>query len=207
MRRTRIIASLVAVLLCGTAALAQNSADWPRYTFGELFSIAVPGTLELRDPDTAVGKFMDSGRKTYSMKMGEIERGTTTVFWPGLGSSRYARIMVNLASQPEITQSLLASLTEADMKELDASWKQGNVQMGKMAGTTVRWIGSWKEKYSGKYGFHLAYQRSGLDGDIRVDQYKIYDRGKEISITISYRISEASTWKADLGEVIKSLRF
>ena len=56
----------------------------------------------------------------------------------------------------------------------------------------------------GKYCIAIEYDRTGLEGFVKVKKYIFLYDGKEIDVTMSYRESEKEKYADDFEEVIKS---
>jgi hypothetical protein len=61
------------------------------------------------------------------------------------------------------------------------------------------------KKVGGKYAIVKKYTRPGLNGDVYVEAYDYFVGAVHIQVTLSYRCSESSYWKADFDRVISSI--
>ena len=59
----------------------------------------------------------------------------------------------------------------------------------------------------GKYAIVKKYTRPGLNGDVYVETYDYFVGTAHIQVTMSYRTSESSYWKADFDRVINSIEW
>lgn len=70
----------------------------------------------------------------------------------------------------------------------------------------LTWHPSKKMKINGKYCIAIEYDRTGLEGMVKVKKYIFLYDGKEIDVTMSYRENEKAKYADDFEKVIKSFR-
>lgn len=68
------------------------------------------------------------------------------------------------------------------------------------------WHPSKKLKINGKYCIAIEYDRTGLEGMVKVKKYIFLYDGKEIDVTMSYRESEKDKYADDFEKVINSFK-
>jgi hypothetical protein len=51
------------------------------------------------------------------------------------------------------------------------------------------------------------YERKGLNGNVKVVDYYLYNNDEMVKLTISYRISESNLWENDLDKIIDTFHF
>lgn len=161
--------------------------------------------MALRDPDSVVGKAMDKAVKKFALQYGATTSDWKYTFIPseGMTSSKYARIIVSVSRQNDITQKMVKEATQADLADVKAAREAEAKQVGMgMKNFTVK-----KEVYGDKYAIVLRYDRTGLSGDVHVDDYMFYLLNKQIEVTISYRVSESNYWKKDFSAIPGTFTF
>ena len=132
----------------------------------------------------------------------DIDRATAT----------YARIIIEFGNNYNVSQEDVKSMTSADFVEYDkivggqfqAEFDYAQQALGR-TGSFV-WHPTKREIIGGKYCLVLDYDRSGLQGMVKVKKYIFYYNGKEIDLTLSYRISEKGKYEKDFGKSINSLK-
>ncbi len=205
-----------------------QNAQWPTYSIPNICSISVPSTMELRDDNSSAGKlfsainpslykllcegcdvfsdhskivFQPEGMNSNSLK--DIDRATST----------YARIIIEFGYNYDVSQEDIKLMTTVDLAEYDdiigkqykSEFDYAQQALGK-TGSFV-WHPVKREKLGGKYCLILDYDRSGLQGMVKVKKYLFYYNGKEVDITCSYRISEKQKYEKDFEKVIRSIKF
>ncbi len=201
--RTIKLLVLSSLLLLPFCLKAQS--NWDEYDIGNIFSLSVPSSLSLRDPDSVEGKFSDNFKKKFALKYGVQSPDWTYTFIPaeGMTSTKYARVIVAVKRQNNLTQKMVKEATAADLQDL----KESRIEESKQYGMSMKNVTVKKEIYDGNYAIVTRYDRSGLSGDIHVDDYMFFLLNKQIEITISYRISESSIWKKDLSAIPSTFSF
>lgn len=191
------------VLLLPLCAKAQT--NWDVYEIGKFFSLSVPSTMTLRDSESVIGKAMDNAVKKFSLQYGVSTADWKYTFIPseGITSSKYARIIVSVSRQNDITQKMVKEATQADLNEI----KSARIAEARQVGMDFKNFTIKKEVYDGMYALVLRYDRAGVSGDVHVDDYMFYLLNKQIEVTISYRISEASYWKKDFTAIPSTFSF
>lgn len=176
----KTLLSLLALILC-IAVYGQSTKN---YKIRSYFTIDIPTTLELRDTPGAAGQ--------------------QYCFWPGLSSSKYARILVTIKENPGINQSDLKNISGPDLMEVKQMFVD-EIKASGMATSQVKIKVNDVRKAAGKYAIVKIYTRPGLNGDVYVETYDFYVGSVAIQLTLSYRSSEASYWKADFDKVLGSI--
>ena len=202
MRTTRIL-FLLSLLFLPLCVNAQS--HWDEYEIGKIFKLSIPSTMALRDPESVIGKTMDNAVNKFMLQYGASAADWKYTFIPseGMTSSKYARIIVAVNRQNQLTQKMVKEATAADLQDL----KDSKIEGAKMMGMTIKNVTAKKEVYDGKYALVTRYDRQGLSGDVHVEEYMFFLLNKEINVTISYRISEASIWKKDFSAIPGTFSF
>ncbi len=205
-----------------------QGTQWPTYSISDACSITVPLTMELRDENSNAGKLFSVINPLLFKLICEdcdvFSDHSKIVFQPeGMNSdnpqdidratSTYARIIIEFGYNYDVSQEDIKSMTADDIAEYDdAIGKQYKSEfdytqqaLGK-TGSFV-WYPVKREKLGGKYCLVLDYDRSGLQGMVKVKKYLFYYNGKEIDITCSYRISEKQKYEKDFEKVIRTVKF
>lgn len=205
-----------------------QDAQWPIYSIPGACSITVPPAMELRDDNSSTGKLFSvinpSLYKLLCDGCDVFSDHSKIVFQPeGMNSDNpqdidratatYARIIIEFGYNYDVSQEDIKSMTTADLVEYDdaigkqykSEFDYAQQALGN-AGSFV-WHPTKREKIGGKYCMVLDYDRSGLQGMVKVKKYLFYYNGKEIDITCSYRISEKQKYEKDFEKVIRSIKF
>ena len=209
----RKISLFIFCILIPMTILAQS--EWPIYAYGNICSFRVPRTLELRDPYSVLGEFTQSYKEYYQMNFDdEIVFQQSGLNSDDLdvakqASPLYARIIIRCIPMQGIDQNMVASGTQADIKELGELWKKDIMQY--FSGPDFKWYPVIRKKIGGKYALIMRYQRPGafdnLQGPVYVEEYKFFLTGRLIRFTLSYRLSESNRWKTDFSKIINTLSF
>lgn len=156
------------------------------YSIRSYFTFDIPVTMELRDTP-GVG-------------------GQQYCFWPGASSTKYSRILVQIEENPGIRQSDLVNLSPSERQEIKSLFLD-EIRRSGMSPSQVVIHENDVKKVGGKYAIVKKYTRPGLNGDVYVETYDYFVGAAHIQVTMSYRTSESSYWKADFDRVINSIEW
>lgn len=182
--------------------------DWNKYIISNSFSISVPNTVELRTLDDAYTQ-MVKDREWYGMK---INLNNVVFQQKGLATNQpeayntYCRIMISVdrGNPGDYARSI-------DYEELDAEtirFFQGlaSQSAGKyevLGKPNVKWI-----KIEETYAIKVNYVRTGSEEHRTcVNTYYFFNDDKMAQITLSYRQADASKWKEDFENVIRTFKW
>lgn len=201
----RIIKSLVILLFCLIPLSARSQTICDVYQIGKIFSVSIPSTMTIRDPNSIAGKFIDNRIKKFALEYLDYTADWKYTFIPSGENSanKYARIIIYVSRQNNITQKMVKEATMSDLLEVKAA----RMKEAKQIGMDVKNFSVSKEIYGGKYAVVLRYDRAGLSGDVHVEDYMFYLLNKQIEVTISYRISESRFWKQDFTKIPSTFYF
>lgn len=228
-----ILYVIVATAMIITMFLLATKHDddepaWLSYTFPDVCTISVPSTMEVRDDNSIVGVLFDAAHNSNIFKLMCDEcdlfwNKSKIVFQPtGMNSydrqevadalSTHARILIDFAYNEGLGQYDIKNMTRADLREYNeivgAKYKSEYECMDGYMNkeTTFIWHPVKKLKINDKYCLALEYDRSGLKGMVKVKKYIFLFDGKEIDVTMSYRISDKDKYEKDFKKVIKSFK-
>ena len=180
---------------------------WSEVNVANVLSFQFPPTLELRDMDNATMRLLQNGVNQLLISRGGSKSDYNVTLQPkgfnNQGSSLYARVIVNIHVDSKTTGTELDGLTDLDIKEADALFKNQFTNSG-MKGT---WHGTTRRKYDGKYALVSRYDRAGLNGDVHVEDYRFFLNNYLVEITMSYRKSEFEYWNSDFTRIPLTLKF
>ena len=201
-------------------------SQWPSYTFPNICSISVPPTMEVRNDNSLTGQFYDAAYNSniFHMMCDECDlfyEKSKVIFQPkGLNSndvqkileanSTYARIIIDFSYNEGLGQNDIKSMTRADLKEYDkivgTKYKNDYECMSNFTNTEAKliWHPVKKMKINGIYCLALEYDRSEIQGMVKVKKYIFLYDGKEIDVTMSYRECDKEKYKKDFEEAIES---
>ena len=180
MSMKKIIFSLLTLIL-SVSLFGQSTKN---YKIRSYFAFDIPETMELRDTP-GVG-------------------GQQYCFWPGASSTKYARILVQIGENPGISQSDLVNLSPLERQEIKSLFLD-EIRRSGMSPSQIKIHENDVRKVGGKYAIVKKYTRPGLNGDVYVEAYDYFVGTVHIQVTMSYRTSESSYWKADFDKVIQSI--
>lgn len=182
--------------------------DWSKYIISNSFCISIPNTVELRKLDDAYTQ-MVKDREWHGMK---INLNNVVFQQKGLATNQpeafrtYCRIMI--AVNKGISGDYARS---TDYEDLDAetirtfqslaSQSSGRYEI--LGKPNVKWI-----RVEGTYAVKVDYVRTGSEGHRTcVNTYYFFNDDKMAQITLSYRQADASKWKEDFENVIRTFKW
>lgn len=212
---------LGAVMMLCMVLNAQNNDTWKNYSFGNLCTLSIPNTLELRDASSATGKFIDKGVQRFSLKFGVETSNKKIIFQPvGLNSGdpklvnaasdKYARVIIETFVENDITPSDIDNASESDITELNTIFYENYLADVKSMGKSsdqFQWFPLKRQKFSGKNALVLHFKRPGVNGLVDVKEYRFFLRGQQLRIVISYRETAKDTYAVDFANIMSTLKF
>jgi hypothetical protein len=131
---------------------------------------------------------------------------TNLILAKSMPSSTYAMVKVDSTIPPSFTPSEFASITAADIRELQTRMHQGLQKALPLQGNQlIEFFGSRIEKISGHPAFVTEIRRTGPKGPVFVQVNQIFTSSQEIRITLAYRESEVALWKPVVGKIRQSI--
>ena len=120
--------------------------------------------------------------------------------------STYAAVRVDSTIPPSVAPSEFASITAADIRELQIEMRQNLQKLLPLQGNQlIEFFGSRIEKISGHPAIVTEYRRTGPKGPVFVQINQIFTSSQEIRINLSYRESEVALWKPVVGKIQQSI--
>jgi hypothetical protein len=120
--------------------------------------------------------------------------------------STYAAIRVDSTIPPSVALSKFASITAADVRELQTEMRQNIEKALPLQGNQlIEFFGSRVDKVSGHPAIVTEYRRTGPKGPVFVQINLIYTSSQEIRINLSYRESEVALWKPVVSKIRQSI--
>ena len=117
----------------------------------------------------------------------------------------YAGIAIN-ATDFELDPEELKNSSDAEIKELTPMMKETMEQSLSGQNLKVLEFYDMRREFVGSHpALVIEYKRSGPQGDVIVQMTRLLLKGKEISLNLSYRESEAQLWKPVVQYIRKSL--
>ena len=176
----KVIIVFMALVMC----VSLSGQSTRNYRIRSYFTVDIPTTLELRDTPGVAGQ--------------------QYCFWPGINSSKYARILVQMEENPGLTQEALKNATPADREDVKTAFLN-EIRRSGMSPSQIKIHYNDIMKVGSKYAIVKKYTRPGLNGDVYCETYDYYVGNVHIQLTLSYRTSESSYWKADFDKVVNSI--
>lgn len=120
--------------------------------------------------------------------------------------STYAAVRVDSTIPPSVAPSAFASITAADILELQTEMRQNLQKLLPLQGSQlIEFLGSRIEKISGHPAIVTEYRRTGPKGTVFVQINQVFTSNQEIRINLSYRESEVALWKPVVGKIRQSI--
>jgi len=120
--------------------------------------------------------------------------------------STYAAVRVDSTIPPFVAPSEFASITAADIFELQTVVHQNLQKLLPLQGNQlIEFFGCRVEKISGHPAIVTEYRRTGPKGPVLVQINQIFTSNQEIKINLSYRESEVALWKPVIGKIRQSI--
>lgn len=120
--------------------------------------------------------------------------------------STYAAVRVDSTIPPSVAPSEFASITAADVRELQTEIRQNLQKLLPLQGSQlIEFFGSRIEKISDHPAIVTEYRRTGLKGPVFVQINQIFTSSQEIRIALSYRESEVALWNPVVGKIRQSI--
>jgi hypothetical protein len=120
--------------------------------------------------------------------------------------STYAAVRVDSTIPPSVAPSAFASITAADIRELQTEMRQNLQKLLPLQGNQlIEFFGSRIEKISGYPAIVTEYRRTGPKGPVFVQINQVFTSGQEIRINLFYRESEVALWKSVVGKIRQSI--
>lgn len=180
--------------------------NWTKYIIGDMFSISIPPSLELRSDLDKYTKFLES------INMYAIDSTEVVFQQKDLGSfddnarKTYCRIIINYEILNESS-----GLTYKDSPYLSIEDKRclrsiADEQLGGLwdyvEKPTYKWI-----NISGTKAIDISYIRTGSVSDVNCHIYILFDRYKSVSIITAYRIQDNYLWKKNIDNIIYTFKW
>jgi hypothetical protein len=120
--------------------------------------------------------------------------------------STYAAVRVDSTIPASVAPSEFASMTKADVRELQTVILQMLRKTLPTQGIQlIEFFGSRIEKISSHPAIVTEYRRTGPKGPVFVQSNQIFTSNQEITINLSYRESEVALWKPVVGKIRQSI--
>ena len=186
-----------------TVAVPEN---WRTYSVANAFNISVPTTVELRQDFDAYTKWLNS--------IGVVNNDAAVFQQKGLSDNeasafrKYCRIICqHFSTSPGDclrcyeTEPLVGENRQAFQDIARNELAQGTSFIGPV---DIQWV-----TINGVKAVQIKYKRTGYNGDgpVVCQLYILFNYKEMAKVTISYRESEASLWKADFEKVMSTFQW
>jgi hypothetical protein len=199
--------SFLFALLPLQATYAQSGSNFAPVTLPRGIELQIPKGWWLLSADhnrliqTSVEAAMDlsgiglpDGQETNLIAANSMPRST------------YAAVRVDSTIPPSVSPSAFASITAADIRELQTEMRQNLQKLLPLQGNQlIEFFGSRIEKISGHPALVTEYRRTGPKGPVFVQINQVFTSSQEIGINLSYRESEVALWKPVVGKIRQSI--
>lgn len=226
----KILAFAFLFVITNNLHAQTTPTGWETYSIPGVCSFAIPSTMEVRLPDSFVGRFVKSVHQSsfYEMMCDECDLffdEAKIVLQPkGLNSdpfsdefrnanNSYGRILISFSYNDVLSQEDIKDFAPSELRILDTVWrnevKEGLECVNKYyTGFTgsFKWYPLRKENYSGLAALVTEYDRPGTGVETHVREYKFFYKGRFVLITTSYNLNQETKYKEDFKTFMKLLK-
>ncbi|MCX7087790.1 MAG: hypothetical protein NTV00_07025 [Methylococcales bacterium] len=119
--------------------------------------------------------------------------------------------IMNVRYYPDLglSQDDARAAGESDIRELDSALRESMAEAGQINGFSIlAWNGTSKQVINGATAFVTEYKRSPLknNGNFKVRLVRVFNGGKSLTLTISYREDQDFLLRPICDHIISSLR-
>lgn len=198
-------------LLIQTMPPSTLSANWERIYIKNTGSFDLPPTMEIQKGKYQ--KFIDEIKKTEGYDVTQItaqQKGLNT--FSEADFERYARVMLETKyDSPNGFEALnfnIFKYPKAYINELNTVYKD---QISQNLHNTSQKLMEWQpvklERVNGMSCIHVSYHHQlNNNPEVLVHMYIFQNSDRVHTLTLSYRVSEASYWESDFKTILKSFR-
>lgn len=180
------------------------NSDWRKYEIANSFSISVPLSLELRHDYDDYTKLLTNNHLEISNADAVFQQGNLSDLSPEAFNT-YCRILVehyDFSPGDVERHNQTFYITAEDEK----SFKEiVDEQLGPYCYVdipTFQWV-----DISGTKALEAKYKRTGDKGPVVCRLYLLQNYNEMVEMVVSYRESDASIWKSDLENVIRTFKW
>ncbi|MBC7162122.1 MAG: hypothetical protein H5U26_08445 [Immundisolibacter sp.] len=120
--------------------------------------------------------------------------------------STYAAVRVSSTIPPSVAPSEFASITTADIRDLQSEMRQNFQKLLPLQGNLlIEFLGTRIETISGHPAVVTEYRRTSPEGPVFVQINQVFTFSQEIRISLSYRESEVALWKPVVEKIRRSI--
>lgn len=169
-------------------------------------SVEVPKNWRILDKETN-STIETSAEASLNLANADLSTGKKVNLFRAnsVPQTTYAGIAVN-ATDSELNPEELKSASDAEIKELTPMMKETMEQSLSGQNLKVLEFYDMRREFVGSHpALVIEYKRSGPQGSVIVQMTRLLLKGKEISLNLSYRESEAQLWKPVVQYIRKSL--
>lgn len=205
---------------------SETIDNFTRYEFKE-YSLSVPNTMELRGENS----FMSLGKEIVKDKIKSIKKidigDFNFVFQPAgtddiqnnekqkKALALYARVLINYQSGQKddyMSWNDDVSMSQLEYDELNKSFKSTLLsysdQMKQMNQELLKIEDIKVDKNAQKWVYiKQPYIRKGLNGNVKVVVYYLFNNSEMVKLTINYRFSESNLWEKDFEKILDTFSF
>lgn len=187
--------------------------DWSNFKIGNLISLCIPPSLEMREDGSTIKTRIDQLYYALELKL----TSPNIVFQPkGLDDNlsklndQYARVLVyviDAGDDPFPRNNEILSIAKDELNEIETSYKTRfeNFIRGSDA-KLIDWS-SFEVGQNDQIAFIKFSMRRimGNNPIVRVQTYLVFNSSTAFEITVSYRETEALLWANDLDKIINTV--
>ena len=205
-RATQTLFLLVSFFVLSSAVADSNSNFAPvRLPRGIELQIPKGWWLLGDDHNRAIETSVEAAMDLSGLSLPDGQE-TNLIAANSMPRSTYAAVRVDSTIPPSLTPSEFASITAADIRELQNDMRQYFQKLLPLQGLQlIEFFGTRIEKISGHPAIVTEYRRTGPKGPVFVQINQIFTSSQEIRINLSYRESEVALWKPVVGKIKQSI--
>lgn len=180
-----------------------NPNGWEQYDFYDSFSIKIPPTMEQRTDDDSNTQLLTDNNFTLNPNIVFQQKGLSEM--ADSAKNTYCRVLIEHVKchwgecnkyneTPNLTKEDIAYLRELTDAELGGTKYVDEPKF--------RWV-----QIANINALEASYKRTGLGATVSCKIYWLSNTDETVKIVVAYRDCDASLWKTDLGNIIRTFRW
>jgi len=179
-------------------------AGWTRYAIGDLATIDIPPSMELRTDEQLLKK----------MKQSRAQMGVTATsivfqqlgFISQSGYSKYARVMISLQEDTFNFGRDLRTLSSEEKSQLDNQERE-RFRSAYEAFSKIKLLSFSKTVFGKSYTQNSYTTQVGNNPIVCVNLFSFYGQGKKVEIKLLHRVIESEYFKEDFALIPNTFHF
>lgn len=200
-----IIGQITLVSVC--PAFAESRSNFVEVKLPRGVSLSLPATWRIIGP-TEEQMIQTSSEATLDVSGIPLSTDNDAVLIAAnsMPLSTYAAVRVVSTSPSSISPSQLSAMTPSVLREVEVLMRDMVVRILTTQGhALVEFIGTRAERISGSPAMVTRYRRTGPQGPVYVQSFVVYTASQQLTVTASFRESEAVLWKPVIEKIRHSI--